>query len=331
MQISFGQKQVLKQSLTLQLSQSITLANLMAVPDEVMATIMETIVHHPEAVEKTLSEVKTNSAKYDCPDEQIKVIYTNLSPKREAGENNGTKRVGITKEKIISSPEIGSLEDCLKITSPPVLTPDVTYIGRRNNKPEMILSGHLRGTMSLSLLTIEASQFPQTARLLASLKKFDDWKKDVLRRAYVILGERQREYFENFDPVRLNILNQEDFGEELNLTGSTVSRILANRWAEARNLAGEQKYLYVKNHLLVTQHELFKYNNLPEINRLLVEEYALGRAYSDQEIIKKIRGRGLARRTLTKYREDNQIPSSSERNKLYMAKEITAPYQMKAF
>ena len=305
--------QNLKQEL--RLTQIIEFSNLMAVPDEVLNAVVGAVSYNPEIVESTLQRKKEESHSFVHNSEKVRTLYSSLTPSK--GDSDSRK------SGLIGSPDLKDLKDCLGQYQT-AITSDVTYIGRRNEKPELVFSDHLKGSMNLSLFQLDASKYPETSKLLYQLKNFDEWKRKTLKNAYVIIGGTQREFLEDFDKTRYNILNQKNLAEKINVSEGAVSRILSNRWVEARNIAGDQQFLYAKD-LLATKNDLKKYNALPILNEILAEEFKNREAYSDRIIAERVPN--LARRTIVKYRQSSGIPAYSERNKVYRAEEIEEPFK----
>jgi len=273
-----------------------------------------TLLYNPDSIESILQSKRKEKNKEDVSD-KVQSIYSSLSTCNLSNKKN---------KGIILSPDVRTLEGQLKVYQAEV-TPDVTYIGRKQNKPEIVFSDHLKGARSLLLMQIDTSKYPETSKLLSQLKKFDEWKRSKLRESYAVFGDKQREFFENFDITKYHIFKQEDLANELTLNPGTISRILSNRWVEARDINGNQKFFYTKD-LFVTSDNLKKYMILPKFNKMLEEEFKRKKAYPDYEIQKKIPS--IARRTVAKYREDASIPNFAERDKIYKSEELKEPYRI---
>jgi len=277
----------------------------MKVPDEVLSMISNLVVANPEKVEKILSDLKSKKGVYSYdPNVKVQSIYSSFT----SFDGNTRSKGGI-----IGEPNFTGLESVINQTDI-IVTPDVTYVGREKQKPELVFSDHLRGATGLYLLQVNPSTFPETAKLFSQIKRFDSWKRKKLTEAYTFLGAKQREYFERFDPLTFNLFNDLSLAKEMGLNQSTVYRILCNRWIEARNIEGEQKVMFAKD-LLKTETEITKYHNLSKLNKLLLEEYKNKKGYSDQEMARKIPS--IARRTITKYRLESGFPAGSSRQREY--------------
>jgi len=281
------------------------LNNFMKVPDEVLSMISNLVVANPERVERLLEGLKSEKgvSQYDS-DKKIQSIYSSFTNFSENASGKGG---------IIIEPDFRGLESIINQTGV-VVTPDVTYIGREKQKPELVFSDHLRGATGLYLLQVNSSDFPETAKLFSQVKRFDSWKRKKLTEVYAILGREQREYFEKFNPLTFNLFNDSCLAKEMGLSPSTIYRILCNRWIEARNIEGEQKVMFAKD-LLKTETDITKYHNLSKLNKLLLEEYQNEKGYSDQEMARRIPS--IARRTITKYRLESGFPVGSSRRREY--------------
>ncbi len=308
------QTQSLRQEM--QLSQVIDFANLLSVPDEVLHVVAGVVSYNPDTVEKTLKKAAEETYHQDSATSVQSVFASSLPPSK----GDATKRHG----GIIVSPNVQSLENMLS-SYKTMVTPDVTYIGRMNTEPEIVFSDHLKGTLALLMVQLDVSQYPETTKLLYKLRRFDEWKRKTLRDSYVYLGGAQREYFEDFEITRFNLYDQTKLANDLDISISTASRILSNRWVEARNIAGKQKFIYTKD-LCVTADDLKRFHTIPMVNEILKKEYKLGKAHSDQDISNKIPN--VARRTIAKYRKIYNIPATPERNEAYRFGKLQEPYRI---
>ena len=306
MELGISLSQGLEMSQSLCLSQTIDFARLMSIPDEVLRTVVGAVSYNPNMIEsKIISQKEGGSSRFFDASTKVKTIYGSLIPSKGDSE--------YTKCGTIMTPDLRGLEGCLGNYNT-MVSADVTYVGRKEAKPELVLSDHLKGSMRLSVMPLDSSIYPETSRLLDRLISFDSWKRDILMKAYVVIGGKQREYMEEFDKAKFNIFNQGDLANELDIDHSTVSRLISNRWAEIRNISGGQQFLYIKD-LLPTKDDLKRYISFKKLNGIMREEFDLGRAYSDREICEE--NAGLARRTITKYRDMNGIPGGPERNLVY--------------
>tara|TARA_Y100000034_G_C6889645_1_gene409060 strand:- start:1410 stop:2363 length:954 start_codon:yes stop_codon:yes gene_type:complete len=310
----------LKQGINLRLMQVIELSNLISIPDEVLNVVTGAISYNPDNIETILQNRRKDQVKREDGSTKTQIIYSSLMPSK--GDEN-IKRS--SSNGLIISPDISTLEGCLENYKTNI-TPDMTYIGRKNKRPEIVFSDHLKGSIPvMAIQQLDTSKYPETSKLLSQLKKFDEWKRSTLRDAYVIIGGVQREFLEEFDTAKFNMLDQQKIANKLDIHLSTISRILANRWVEARNIHGNQKFMYAKD-FLITNDSFKRYSLLPSLNNVFIEEFEKGTAYSDIKISEKVPN--LARRTIAKYREMDDIPISRERNEIYKEGSRTEPFKL---
>ena len=316
LQPRLGQAQHLGLKQEIRLAQAVDFANTLTIPDEVLSGVITAMTYNPDLVEKVLQENKKKNGKSGQNAGKIGVIYGSLvSPSKEISHN-------LTRGGIIISPDISVLEKCLEGNRTNV-TPDVTYIGRKNDRPEIVFSDHLKGSMALRMLQIDPIVHSETSKLVAQLQRFDVWKREKLRESYGVIGSEQRTFLESLDSSMYCKFDQNDLSKRLDLHSGTVSRLLSNRWVEARNVKGEQKFLNAKD-LLITKAEFKKYLVLPDLNKVLKEEFEKKKAYSDPEITEKVGKYG--RRCITNYRKESNIPSALEREKQYKTGTRAEPY-----
>ena len=309
---------ILKQGLTqnLKLNQVIELSNLIAFPDEVLNRVADEITHNPDSVEGRLKKLREDkTVKY--VDDKVRALFPSLVPSQ--GDPDDGRKAGL-----VIAPDIRILEDSLGQHQVQI-TPDVTYVGRTSGKPELVYSDHLKGVMALSLVQLDQVRYPETSRLLNYLRKFDEWKRKTLRDSYLAIGEVQREFFENLDKTAFHLFKQDDLAERLNFSTSTISRILTNRYIEARGV-NEKKEIWRSKDLLVTADRLLRYSIIPLINAVFEKEFSEKMAYSDQDIQKMVPN--IARRTLAKYRVEARIPEHGGRIKIYRAGERKEPFKI---
>lgn len=311
MEIQLSASLGIKQKLGL--SQVIEFSHLMSVPDEVLNTVAGAIIYNTDSVEKALQKRKREGYPAGNGMHKVQAVFSSLPSDGSPAGRGG----------LIISPDLRALEGRLG-TYQTRINPDVTYIGRRNEKPEIVFSDHISGSMDLLLLQIDSSLYPETAKLLYQIKRFDGWKKGKLRESYAVIGDEQREFFEDFDATKHKIFTYVDLADDLGIDPSTIYRMLSNRWVEARNTSGDQKFLYARD-LLVTKNELKKYIILPKLNEVLKEEFEKGKAFSDEEISQKVLQ--IARRTINKYRYSSGIPNTSERNRVYKSGSTQEPFK----
>ena len=141
--------------------------------------------------------------------------------------------------------------------------------------------------------------------LLRSVKKRNDTVQKVGR--YVCL--KQISFF-NENPLKINTLTNKQIADEIGVHPSTVSRILRNKYIETPKGVMPLKSLLISS--------VSKTRNVSPLQLMkLIEDIIKSekKPKSDKKIAIELNKRGfdLARRTITKYRKKNNIPSSRYR------------------
>jgi hypothetical protein len=300
----------------LKLSQIIETNMLLSVPDEVLSLVMGKISTNPEIIESFLQRERKEKQRASSADESVKAIYYSLFPSKKSGDSASIRG-------IIGSPDLSGLEDCLSDTVV-TITPDVIYKGRKNQAPKLKYSEHLTGSVTIQIMQLDVSRYNETSRLLNRLRLFNDWKNGLLRNVYAYIGDVQRNFFEELEYARCRILFAKDIANYVGVSESTIYRALSNRYIQAESIRGRKEIINSKD-LIVTPDDLKKFIALPVLNGVMKEEFGIGIAYSDSEIIGKYPG--LARRTIAKYRQTSDIPPANIRNQEYANAQRTEPYQ----
>jgi len=300
----------------LRLAQVIDFAHLIKFPDEALDFVVTKISENPDNIELRLKELKEKrEARF--VDDKVKALFPSLVPPPDDPNRKSNSGLVISPDMTILSENLGQQK--VQITS------DVVYLGRKNLKPEIVYSDHLNGAMRMSLVQLNSSQYPETARLVDHLRRFDEWKRKTLRNIYLTIGDEQREYFEELDKTRFHIFKQQDLAEKIDISWSTVSRLIANRYAESRGINGNLEILATKD-LCITADKLLRYSVTPLINAVFEKEFSERMAYSDQEINGMVPN--VARRTIAKYRFEAGIPSHGDRVRSYRTGEKTEPFKI---
>jgi hypothetical protein len=315
MNLSLVQSQSLRLEQRVELRQVIQTAQLFSFSDEVLSAVMDTIVSSPDIVEGVLR--KHEGKKDDCPiGGQVQSVYSTFGvPSGRPGKGG-----------LITSFHLDSLEECVDDRTITV-TPDVIFEGVENGKPRIEYSKHLVDDQKLSLVLVESSIYPETAALLCALRNFDQFRRRLLREAYLIIGDTQREFFETFEPSALNVLSQENLAFKVGVSPGTISRAFSNRYVQARDV-NRREVCFPSKELLVTRHGLLLFMVIPKLNQIFEDEFSSKTAFSDERIRVKLKPMKIARRTIQSYRDYFGIPKSYVRDCVYSTDERTEPYRM---
>ena len=141
--------------------------------------------------------------------------------------------------------------------------------------------------------------------LLTSVKKRNDTVRDVGE----YICSKQISFFED-NPLKLNTLSNKEIADEIGVHPSTVSRILRNKYIDT------PKGIMPLKSLLVSSVSKTRDISAVQLMKLIQDIISSEKKpKSDKKITIELNKRGfsLARRTITKYRKKNNIPSSRYR------------------
>ena len=141
--------------------------------------------------------------------------------------------------------------------------------------------------------------------LLTSVKK----RNDTVRNVGEYICSKQISFFED-NPLKLNTLSNKEIADEIGVHPSTVSRILRNKYIDT------PKGIMPLKSLLVSSVSKTRDISAVQLMKLIQDIISSEKKpKSDKKITIELnkRGFGLARRTITKYRKKNNIPSSRYR------------------
>ena len=141
--------------------------------------------------------------------------------------------------------------------------------------------------------------------LLTSVKKRNDTVKNVGE----YICTKQIAFFED-NPLKLNTLSNKEIADEIGVHPSTVSRILRNKYIDTPKGIMPLKSLLLSS---VSKTRDISATQLMKLIKDIVNSE--NKPKSDKKIAIELNKRGfsLARRTITKYRKKNNIPSSRYR------------------
>lgn len=160
----------------------------------------------------------------------------------------------------------------------------------------------------------------QAAR--AFIKNISTRRETIFRVAMSIMS-RQRDFLEN-GPGHLRYLTHHDIAGETGVHESTVSRVASNKFVQTSWGVFELKYFFVSK-IKSAQGENGENSSSDRVRGLLLEIIQgedPARPYNDEELTIKLKEKGVtvARRTIVKYRDMLNIPSSGKRKKINMIK-----------
>ncbi len=158
----------------------------------------------------------------------------------------------------------------------------------------------------------------QTANWL--VKSLDQRAKTILKVAEEIV--RQQDAFLTHGVQHLRPLNLKTVADAISMHESTVSRVTSNKYIETNRGIFELKYFFTSAIASSSSSDSHSSEAVRHRIRQLVDGEQLSCILSDDKIVERLQQEGIeiARRTVAKYREAMQIPSSVQRRrKLKMA------------
>ena len=190
------------------------------------------------------------------------------------------------------------------------LTNDRLQVNFNNkNFPLIKLDNELIKNVKNELKTKKNNQILQKINdakwLLTSVKK----RNETVEKVGEFICIRQLAFFGE-NPLKINTLSNKEIAEEIGLHPSTVSRILRHKYIETPKGLLPLKSLLVSS---VSKTREISANQLMKLIQDIVN--AEKKPKSDKRIAIELNKRGfnLARRTISKYRKKNNIPSSRHR------------------
>ncbi|MBI5206668.1 MAG: RNA polymerase factor sigma-54 [Candidatus Firestonebacteria bacterium] len=149
-----------------------------------------------------------------------------------------------------------------------------------------------------------------------------DQRRNTIYKVVTKIVEIQKEFFDK-GIMFLKPLSLSDIANEISMHESTVSRTTTNKYAETPLGIFELKYFFVRGieNALGEDISIIKVKNKIET---ILENENKEKPISDQKIAEILTKEGLtiARRTVAKYREDMNIPSSSKRKNTNQEKSV---------
>ena len=141
--------------------------------------------------------------------------------------------------------------------------------------------------------------------LLKSVKK----RNDTVKKVGEYICSKQMAFFKN-NPLRINTLNNKEIAAEIGVHPSTISRILRYKYIDTPKGVIPLKSLLVSS---VSKIRDISNSQLMKLIKDIVDKE--NKPKSDKKIAIELnkKGYGLARRTISKYRKMNNIPSSRDR------------------
>jgi hypothetical protein len=193
-----------------------------------------------------------------------------------------------------------------------LMSPDVTYDVRGFGEFSLIPANHFKPSDPQLLLL----QVPKTVAGFGNwLIGQKNWIIKALGECYFRIGKAQAGFLLELDARKLIEMPITRLKNKLGLPyeASTYWRLLHSRSVKIRS-SNRSRTLPVRL-LLPTRDEILQYDWIPQFNRVMRDELAAKTAVSDADL--SVLVRGVARRTIQKYREAAGIPARWGRQAAY--------------
>lgn len=142
-------------------------------------------------------------------------------------------------------------------------------------------------------------------------------RRSTMTKVMEAIIEEQKEFFEK-GPMFLKPLRMGDIADKVGMNVATVSRVSKDKYVQTPQGVREIKSFFTGGVEVEDGEAMSKRNVKTRISELINAEDPAS-PLSDQEIYKKLQAEGikLARRTVTKYREELKLPSARFRKKVF--------------
>jgi len=181
--------------------------------------------------------------------------------------------------------------------------------------PKVLVNERYAAEVSDGGATVKAylNECMQSANWLA--KSLDQRARTILRVSSEIV--RQQDGFFEYGIEELRPLNLKTVAEAIDMHESTVSRVTSNKYISTTRGVFELKFFFTAAISSTSGGESYSAESVRFKIRKMIEEEALDAVLSDDRIVKILRDDGvdIARRTVAKYRESMDIPSSVQRRR----------------
>ena len=199
--------------------------------------------------------------------------------------------------------------------------PDVIVTEREGNLEFLLNDGHLPEVKLNSDYLPYLNAKDEVGSYLAERHKQYRWllnsleqRRETLIKIVRVLAEKQQAFFIK-GPEALNPLTMREVAEEIGMHESTISRATTNKIIKTPSGTFEMKSLFTSKlesagGLSVSQ------SKVKSLLRKYIDQENKSRPLSDQKLAERLKdeqGITVSRRTISKYREEMNIPSSAQR------------------
>jgi len=168
-----------------------------------------------------------------------------------------------------------------------------------------------KGRMNQSTAEYVEGKFKSALWLIRSIEQ----RQKTIYRTMESILKFQRDFFEK-GPSRLKPMVLRDVAEDISMHESTISRVTTNKYVHTPHGIFELKYFFCSG--LRSEGGTVSSISVQEQIRKIIMEEDRAKPLSDQKIVEILQKQGIdiARRTVTKYRIEQNILSTTERRKM---------------
>ncbi|MEM7783002.1 MAG: RNA polymerase factor sigma-54 [Planctomycetota bacterium] len=196
------------------------------------------------------------------------------------------------------------------------ITEDGEYIVKMEEGPtrNLYISKYYRQRLANGQATKEEKEFIKRKITSAQwLIESIEQRRSTLTRVAQEIVNFQRDFFE-FGPENIKPLKMDQVAEKVGVAVTTVSRAVDEKYIDTHRGIYPLRMFFVGG-TKTDDGEDIAWNKIRLELQKLIDEEDKSKPYSDEEIMRRLKAKGfnVARRTVTKYREKMDIPSSRRR------------------
>ena len=197
-----------------------------------------------------------------------------------------------------------------------VVDEDGKYVVQIDEAPSRSLriSSYWRRRLEENQVTPEEKEYLKRKMTAAQwLIESIEQRRSTLKRVAQSIVNHQTRFFEQ-GPEALEPLKMQQVADEVGVHVTTVSRAVDDKWMETPRGIFSLKYFFQGGTTNAAGDDV-AWNKIRIELQKLIDGEDKAKPFSDDELVKLLKSKGLsvARRTVTKYREKMQIPSSRKR------------------
>lgn len=270
--------------------------------------LLENMVKNPEIVEDVVDKIdyNTNSDSGKKSNVLATLAFLFDTEKKASKKNKG----------LIMN---GSL-DSLKTFFDPEgndLSADVVYVSQGRGKPELYFSDRLIIKPELLVAQIP-KKYKNANNIYTKVLKRHQWQTGMLREAYGLIGEKQREFISSLDKLHFNKYDTGDLSGDLGFKSeSTTHRLLSGRAVGISSPICEDVLYCGATDLLKTNGKIKEIHVKDRLIKYFLSEKEKGRDVLNDELLCEKLELPIERRTLSKYRTELGVPGSQDRKRIY--------------